>query len=188
VFFTDARTPAGHLLGDVNGGWKVAMTLLSIERGEATTTDPEFYRSEFDRLVRLAQERDIAHDPVLKQRLARCYTRVETMRFLGLRTLSSLVRDGVPGAASSLLKLYTSQYHQEVTELATDILGADVIAPIGGLPHDAIGPDVPGSQASPRGWVATHLNARAGTIYGGSAQIQRNIIGETMLGLPRPAR
>jgi alkylation response protein AidB-like acyl-CoA dehydrogenase len=188
VFFTDALTPEENLVGQVNGGWRVAMSLLSTERGEAATTDPEFYRAEFDRLLELARERRVVDDDVLKQRLAWCYTRVEIMGYLGLRTLTSLIENGEPGRASSLSKLYTSRYHQSLTELATDILGSDVLTPTGVWPHHAIGPDIAGSKTSSRSWVSTHLNARAGTIYGGSAQIQRDIIGETLMGLPRGSR
>jgi alkylation response protein AidB-like acyl-CoA dehydrogenase len=188
VFLSNAHAPANQLLGDVNGGWRVAMTLLSIERGESATTYPEVYRAEFDRLLELARERGVTDDPVISQRLAWCYTRVEVMRYLGRRALASLMADGNPGPGSSLSKLYISQYHQAVTELATEILGPEILTPEGALPHHAIGPDMPGSEASSLSWVATHLNARADTIYGGSAQIQRNIIGETLMGLPRAMR
>jgi alkylation response protein AidB-like acyl-CoA dehydrogenase len=187
VFFSDVRASANHLVGEVNGGWKVAMSLLSIERGESATTDPDLFRAEFDRVVTLARRHGIASDPVLKQRLASCFTRVEIMRYFGMRTLETLIADGEPGPASSLSKLYISRYHQMVTELAIDIIGIDVLAPTGELPFHAIGADIIGSNGSDRSWVATHLNARAGTIYGGSAQIQRNIIGEQLLGLPRPS-
>ena len=127
VFFTDARCPKENVVGGVNNGWAVAMTLLGYERGEAAATFPIRFRAELDRLVALAQERGVADDPLIRQRLAWCYSKVEIMRFLGMRTLTKFLAGHHPGPDASIFKLYWSEYHQVVTELAVDILGADAL-------------------------------------------------------------
>src|SRR3954453_24202187 len=88
VFFSDARCPKENVVGEVNGGWAVAMTLLGYERGEAAATFPLKFRTELDRLVALAKEHGRNDDPVIRQRLAWCHSKVEIMRFLGMRTLT----------------------------------------------------------------------------------------------------
>jgi hypothetical protein len=185
VFFTDARAPKGNVIGEVNGGWAVAMTLLGYERGEAAAVTPIRFRTELDRLVELAKERGKADDPLIRQRLAWCYGKVEIMRYLGMRALTSWLQGGHPGAESSISKLYWSEYHLTVTELATDILGMDALTPSGRPPSSAFGADDPGAPNSTASWVGTFLNARAGTIYAGTSQVQKNIIGELVLGLPK---
>ncbi|CAN5420432.1 acyl-CoA dehydrogenase family protein [soil metagenome] len=184
VFFTEARCPAGNVVGQVNGGWAVAMTLLGYERGEAAAVLPIRFRSELDRLTGLARERGVAGDPVVRQRLARCHTEVEIMRFLGLRALTRFVAGEHPGPDAAISKLYWSEYHRRVTELAVDPLGAEAMVPSGRQPSSSFQTDDPGAPNASASWVGTFLNARAGTIYAGTSQIQRNIIGEMVLGLP----
>jgi alkylation response protein AidB-like acyl-CoA dehydrogenase len=174
TWFTDARTPRDHVVGEVNGGWAVAMTLLGYERGEAAATMPILFRAELDRLLRLASERGRSGDPVLRQRLAWCYSKVEIMRFLGMRTLTRFLAGAAPGPEGSIFKLYWSEYHRSVTELALDILGPEATVPSGRWPANAFQSDDVGAP-----------NARAGTIYAGTSQIQRNILGEMVLGLPK---
>ena len=188
VFFTDARTPVGNVVGGVNNGWAVAMTLLGYERGEAAATMPIRFRAELDRLFDLARERGRADDPVVRQRLAWCHTKVEIMRYLGMRTLTKFLAGEQPGADASVSKLYWSEYHRAVTELAVDVLGADALVPSGRKPSSAFQADDPGAPNSSASWTNTFLNARAGTIYAGSSQIQRNILGEMVLGLPKEPR
>lgn len=185
VFFTDARCPASNVLGEPNGGWAVAMTLLGFERGEAAAVLPIRFREEYDRLLRLARQRGATADPLLRQRLAACYAEVEIMRFLGLGTLTEFLAGREPGAAAAITKLYWSEYHQRVTELSLDILGADAMVPSGRWPSNSIQTDDPGAPDDPASWVGTFYAARAGTIYAGTSQIQRNIIGERILGLPK---
>jgi alkylation response protein AidB-like acyl-CoA dehydrogenase len=184
TFFTDARTPKDHVVGAVNGGWSVAMTLLGYERGEAAATFPIMFRGEIDRLLALARDTGAARDPLMRQRLAWCYSRVEIMRFLGLRTLTKFLAGAEPGPAESAFKLYWSEYHKVVTELSVDILGAAAMTPTGrmstGFQADDVG--APNDSAS---WVTAFLMSRAGTIYAGSSQVQRNILGEMVLGLPK---
>jgi alkylation response protein AidB-like acyl-CoA dehydrogenase len=188
VFFTDARTHVDNVIGGVNNGWAVAMTLLGYERGEAAATNPIMYRTELDRLLGLAKERGVTGDPRIRQRLAWCYSKVEIMRYLGMRALTSFLRGQPPGPEGSLGKIFWSEYQQKSTELAMDILGADGLVPSGRPPSNAFQTDDPGAPNSSASWAVTFLNARAGTIYAGTSQIQRNIIGEMVLGLPKEPR
>ena len=110
------------------------------------------------------------------------------MRYLGMRTLTRFLAGHHPGPDAAITKLYWSEYHRVVTELAVDILGADALAPSGRRPSSAFQADDAGAPNSSASWVDTFLNARAGTIYAGSSQIQRNIIGEMVLGLPKEPR
>jgi alkylation response protein AidB-like acyl-CoA dehydrogenase len=185
IFYTDAVCPRDDVVGGVNNGWAVAMTLLGFERGEAAATLPIRFRAELDRLLALARERGADRDPLVRQRLAWCYSKVEIMRYQGMRTLTRFLRGHHPGPDGSISKLYWSEYHQAVTELAVDILGADAMTPTGRPPSSAFRTDAAGAPNSPASWTGTFLNARAGTIYAGSSQIQRNIIGEMVLGLPK---
>ena len=185
VFFTDARASAANVIAGVNNGWGVAMTLLGYERGEAAATLPIAFRSELDRLLTLVQERGRGSDPLIRQRFADAYTRVEIMRFLGMRTLTKYLRGEQPGADASIFKLYWSEYHKVVTELAVDLLGADALTPVGKRPSTSFQADQPGAPNDSAAWVGSFMIARAGTIYAGTSQIQRNIIGEMVLGLPK---
>ena len=185
VFFTDARTPKENVVGGVNNGWAVAMTLLGYERGEAAATMPIRFKGELDRLLKLAKERGKADDPVIRQRLAWCYSKVEIMRYLGMRTLTKFLAGQHPGPDASISKLYWSEYHRIVTELSVDILGLDALVPSGRKPSSAFQADDPGAPNSSASWTNTFLNARAGTIYAGTSQIQKNILGEMVLGLPK---
>lgn len=188
VFFTDAKCPKENVIGEVNGGWAVAMTLLGYERGEAAATFPLMFRTELDRLVALAKARGATADPIVRQRLASCHTQVEVMRFLGLRTLTQFVNGHHPGPEASTFKLFWSEYHKVVSELAIDILGPDAMTPDGRWPASSFQTDSPGAPNDSASWVGTFFNARAGTIYAGSSQIQRNIVGEMVLGLPKEPR
>ena len=185
VFFTDARVPKENVLGGVNNGWAVAMTLLGFERGEAAAVLPVKFREEYDRLVTLARERGVTDDPHIRQRLAWCYSKVEMMRYLGMRTLTSFLSGHSPGPDASIAKLYWSEYHKVVTELAVDILGAEALVPDGRWPSNSIQCDDPGAPADSASWVGTFFAARGGTIYAGTSEVQRNIIGERILGLPK---
>ncbi|MFP5326765.1 MAG: acyl-CoA dehydrogenase [Acidimicrobiia bacterium] len=188
VFFTDARTPKENVVGEVNGGWAVAMTLLGYERGEAAATLPIRFRTELDRLVELAKKFGKADDPAIRQRLAWAYSKVEIMRFLGMRALTAWLAGGHPGPEASISKLNWSEYHRLSTELAMDIMGMHALVPAGRPPSSAFQTDDPGAPNDTASWVGTFLNSRAGTIYAGTSQIQRNIIGEMVLGLPKEPR
>jgi alkylation response protein AidB-like acyl-CoA dehydrogenase len=186
VFFTDARIPIDNVIGEVNKGWTVANSLLGHERGEEAATNPIFFRAELDRIIALARERGLDKDPVIRDRLAWCFMKVETMRFLGLRILTQYLRDGVLGPEASISKLFWSEYHQEAVNLAMQILGADALVREGRRPYKSFRTDEPGAVNSSNSWIDVFLlNARSGTVYAGTSEIQRNILGESILGLPK---
>ena len=176
------------MVGEVNGGWAVAMTLLGFERGEAAATFPLMFRTELDRLVALAKERGVTDDPLIRQRLAWCHSKVEIMRYLGLRTLTKFLHGHQPGPESGTFKLYWSEYHRKVTELAVDILGADALAPSGRWPTSLV-PDRLAGRAERQRQLGRHVLQRAGGHdLRRVEQIQRNILGELVLGLPKEPR
>lgn len=185
TFFTDARTARGNVVGEVDHGWAVAMTLLGYERGEAAATTPILFRTELDRLVALAKETGRSSDPLVRQRLAWCYGQVEIMRYLGMRTLTRFLAGEAPGPDGSIFKLFWSEYHKVVTELAVDVLGPAAMTPEGRWRASAFGTDDAGAPNDSASWDSTFLVARAGTIYAGTSQVQRNILGEMVLGLPK---
>jgi alkylation response protein AidB-like acyl-CoA dehydrogenase len=188
VFFDGARVRADHVVGGVDNGWQVAMTLLTFERGEAAATFPIQFREEFDRILVLARQQERLDDAEIRSRLVNCFIRVEVMRYLGLAALTRFVRGQPPGTASSISKLYWSEYHRDVTELAVDILGPDILTPSGRSAANAVRTDHPGSPPSSSAWLTTYLGAQAGTVYAGSSEIQRNILSEQVLGLPKEPR
>ncbi|MEY2478559.1 MAG: hypothetical protein QOG87_3874, partial [Actinomycetota bacterium] len=117
-----------------------------------------------------------------------CYSKVEIMRYLGMRTLTQFLSGKAPGPEGSIFKVYWSEYHRVVTELSLDILGMDALVPTGRPPATAFQADDPGAPNDSASWVGTFLIARAGTIYAGTSQIQKNILGEMVLGLPKEPR
>jgi hypothetical protein len=185
VFYTDAVAPKENVVGGVNNGWAVAMGLLGFERGEAAATAPIRFAAEIDRLFAMAKERGVSDDPRMRQKLAWCYTQVQVMRFLGMRTLTKFLAGHHPGPDGAIFKLFWSEYHKVVTEIGVDILGMDALVPTGRKPSSAFQTDDAGAPNDSMSWAMTFLNSRAGTIYAGSSQIQRNIIGEMVLGLPK---
>jgi alkylation response protein AidB-like acyl-CoA dehydrogenase len=185
TFFTDARTAKENVVGEVNQGWSVAMTLLGYERGEAAATMPMEFRDELDKLVGLARQQGVTDDPVIRDRLIRAHIDVEIMDLLGKRTLTGFLAGNAPGPTQSMFKLYWSEYHRRVTELALDVLGAAALTPEGEPPGGSFRTDLPGSANTSASWVGAFFNARAGTIYAGTSEVQRNILGEMVLGLPK---
>jgi alkylation response protein AidB-like acyl-CoA dehydrogenase len=186
VFFTDARAPRDAVVGVVNGGWTVAKTLLTYERGEEAATNPLLFRAEVERLRELARRTGRADDPVIRQRLAWCHARVEVMRYLGYRILTEVLAGGELGHAASVSKLYWSEYHRVATQLALDLQGLNGLDLKGKGPSRHFRADDPGADpSSSNSWWQVSLNARAGTIYAGTSEVQRNILAEAALGLPR---
>ena len=189
VFLTGARTAGANVLGEVNGGWAVAQSVLGLERGDEAATNPVQFRVEFDRLVRMARDRGRIRDPVIRDRIADAYIRVETMRFLGYRILTGVLSTGHIGPEASISKLYWSEYHRDVTRLAIDVLGADAMVVEGRAPVRGYRADDPGAPNSTASWVGALYNGVADTIYAGTSEVQRTILGERVLGLPRePSR
>jgi hypothetical protein len=136
----------------------------------------------------MARERGVADDPRIRQRLAWCYSKVKIMQLLGWRTLTGFLKGHHPGPDGSIFKLYWSEYHRVVTELSMDIMGAEGLVPSGRAPLSSFQTDDGSAPNSTASWTNTFLNARAGTIYAGTSQVQRNILGEMVLGLPKEPR
>jgi alkylation response protein AidB-like acyl-CoA dehydrogenase len=170
VFFTAARTAADLVVGGVGNGWRVALSTLATERGVSTLGQQVGFRRELDALVELARRTGVVDDPVLRDKLARARIGYEVMRAHARRTLGA----DDPGAAS-VSKLVWAGWHRGLGELAMEVLGAaSLVAP--GEPYDL------------DRWQRLFLFSRADTIYGGSDEIQRTILAERVLGLPRADR
>ena len=188
VFFDGAVTERELVVGEVDGGWPVAMTLLGFERGEAALHAPIRFRSELDRLIDVVRERGLERDDDIRRRVAWCHVQVEQLRCHGVRTISQLVNGEEPGPQAAAFKLLWSEYHKVVTELAMDMIGLDALTPTGRPSPNWYHTDDPGAPNSSASWSSVYLNARAGTIYAGSSQVQRSIVGELLLGLPKEPR
>ena len=175
-FLDGVRAPLFNVIGGLNNGWRVAMTTLGHERGGQATVAHLGFEREFWDLVEMARKRGKTADPLVRQQLAWAYTQVELMRYSGLRTLARVAAGRPPGPEASIAKLFWSEYHKRLGEIAISIEGPD------GL----LRPDGDGYQVSK--WQNVFLSSRAGTIYSGTSEIQRNIIGERALGLPKEPR
>jgi alkylation response protein AidB-like acyl-CoA dehydrogenase len=173
TFITEARAPLFNVIGGLHNGWRVTMTTLGNERGGNATTQHVQYQKQFWRIVKEARELGRADDPVVRQRLAWAYSHVEIMRYAGLRTLSEVVARKEPGPGASINKMFWSEYSRDVTDWVMNLRGA----------QSMITPDKPGYTLDR--WQSEFLTARSGTIWGGTAQVQRNIVGERVLGLPK---
>jgi hypothetical protein len=185
VFFDDATTERALVVGEVGRGWAVAMTLLGFERGETALHAPIRFAAELRRLIELTRERGRHADPDIRRRVAYCHIQVEQLRAHGARTAAKLIAGEEPGPEAATFKLLWSEYHRVVTELAMDVLGLDALAPTGRPSPNWYQTDDPGAPNSSASWASVYLNARAGTIYAGSSQVQRGIVGELLLGLPK---
>jgi alkylation response protein AidB-like acyl-CoA dehydrogenase len=175
-FLEGVRAPLFNVIGGLNHGWRVAMTTLGHERGGAATVAHLGFEREFWDLVETARKRGKTADPLVRQRLAWAYTGVQLMRFSGLRTLAQVAGGRPPGPEASVAKLFWSEYHKRLGEIAISIEGSDAL----------LRPEGPGYPTST--WQNVFLSSRAGTIYSGTSEIQRNIIGERALGLPKEPR
>lgn len=185
VFYKDVVVSEKNILGSVDDGWTVAMTLLGHERGGNASVLPILLQEEIEKLIRLSKKNGSNINPVIRNLLAKCYTKVQILRWSGLRTLSKYLNGRQLGPESAIAKLAWSEYHQEVLELSTQILGAEALILEGRKPSNLLITDDIGSENSSMSWVMTFLNARSEIIYAGSSEIQRNIIAEKVLGLPK---
>jgi alkylation response protein AidB-like acyl-CoA dehydrogenase len=175
-FLDGVRAPLFNVIGGLNNGWRVAMTTLGYERGGSASVQHLAYEREFWALAETARKHGVAADPRTRQQLAWAYTQVEIMRFAGLRALAGLAQGRRPGPEASINKLFWSEYHKRLGEIAMDIEGTEAL----------IRPAGDGYQTT--GWQNVFLASRSGSIYSGTNEIQRNIIAERALGLPKEPR
>ncbi|GLZ09220.1 putative acyl-CoA dehydrogenase FadE17 [Actinomadura sp. NBRC 104412] len=179
TFLDGARVPLFNVIGGLDQGWRVTVTTLGHERGNRATVAHVGYARDFWALVEEVRARGLADDPSVRERLAWAWTRIETMRFSGLQLLAALAAGQDPtGRAEngSVTKIRWSEYAREFGELALDLLGPDALT-AGGSGDDGLGH-----------WQEEFLSSRSGTIWGGTAEVQRNIIAERVLGLPKESR
>jgi alkylation response protein AidB-like acyl-CoA dehydrogenase len=192
VFFTDARCPKDNVVGGVNNGWNVAMTTLGFERGTSATTGYRRFEKELEIIVDKARENGRIADPITRQGLAKAYTDVQIMRINGLRSLTAVLQKKKDPSITALgltNKMFWSEYHQRVMELAMDILGMEGQVLTGRTDVEEVVPGY-GARTANRKYPASTMQSsfffsRSETIWGGTAQIQRNIVGERFLGLPK---
>ena len=192
VFFTDARCPKDNVLGGVNNGWNVAMSTLGFERGTSATTGYRRFEKELELIIDRARQNGKIDDPVIRQRLAWAHSQVQIMKINGFRSLTAVVqgkKDMSVIALGLTNKMFWSEYHQKVMELAMDVLGLDGQILTGNPDIEETIPGYGARKANPRYPASTLQSAfffsRSETIWGGTAQIQRNIVGERFLGLPK---
>jgi alkylation response protein AidB-like acyl-CoA dehydrogenase len=191
VFFTDARCPKDNVVGGVNNGWKVANSTLAFERGMSATTGYRRFEEELKLMVEAATARGVLDDPLVRQGLAEYYTKIQILRINGLRSLSATLsgtKDPGVAALGATNKMFWSEMHQAAMELALDINGADAMLidagpESGSWPGAARDKRRAGYPVSPM--MSSFFFSRSETIWGGTSQIQRNIVGERVLGLPK---
>jgi len=171
VFFDGARTAAANVVGKVNDGWKVAMGTLAFERGASTLGQQLNFHNELQQVIDIAESNGAAADPVMRQRLADAWIGLRIMRFNALRSFSHTESSELSREAM-ITKLYWATWHRSLGKLAMDVLGAqsEIAA---AFPYDLTR------------LQRLFLFTRSDTIYAGTNQIQRNIIAERVLGLPR---
>ncbi len=188
VFFTDAVCPKDDVLGGVNNGWAVGNTLLGFERGVGATTTALSFGAEYENFVDMARQAGKIDDPLVRQDIARFYTTVQIMRYRGMQALTRFLAGQTPGPESSIGKLFWSHHHHAITESAMNMIGADAMVGFGDETRAGIGAPSIGVENTPANWMSSFLVARPGTIYAGTSEVQKNIIGERVLGLPKEPR
>ena len=174
VFFDDAEAEASCMIGAPGDGWKIAMALLGFERGVSTLGQQMQFQNELDEVLRIARANGGADDPLIRQRLAQAWAGLRVLRYNSLRMLSG-PQDGSLRREATIYKLAWSTWHAELGKLAMDVLGPQAEI-LDGAPYEL-------SRLQ-----SLFLFTRADTIYGGSNEIQRNIIAERALGMPREPR
>ena len=174
TFFTDARCAADSLIGAVGDGWKIAMGLLAFERGVSTLGQQMGFRNELDEIIAAARANGTAADPLIRQRIAKAEIGLRLMRYGALRMLSNSDHSRIDGAALTY-KIQWATWRRALGELAMDVLGQ--------------AGEVADGEAYEWGMLPNlFLFSRSDTIYGGTNQIQRNLIAERGLGMPREPR
>jgi len=174
MFFSNVRVPVKNVLGEVNDGWNVALTALSNERANLGTGLYVVFKRNLDAVIEHARTlkrggKPVLADPVLRQKLAQAYVDLEVFRLNTTRSLSILNKTGAPGPEGSIQKLYWSELNQRNAQIAMEVLG----------PYAQL-TDFDGGR-----WVYNYLRSRGNTIEAGTSEVQRNIIAQRVLGLPR---
>jgi alkylation response protein AidB-like acyl-CoA dehydrogenase len=172
VFFDDARTDASLVVGDPGDGWRVAMGTLTFERGVSTLGQQIRYARELSGIVELAKKTGAIDDPLIREKLTRSWVGLKTMRSYALATMD-VEGGGQAAGKDSVSKLLWANWHRELGEIAMDVQGKVGLLLDGGEFDE---------------WQRLYLFSRSDTIYGGSNEIQRNIIAERVLGLPREVK
>ena len=178
TFFDNVRVPKHNLVGELNEGWRIAMTTLTYERGISSLATQVRIKQQLDAMIDYARTTrkngtTLAQDPVLRQQLARAYIGVEIMLLNLYRGITTRLRGKPAGPEASLDKLYWSELDKWMQELGMELQG-----PYSQLMEES-------KHAVPGNWQYNFLRSRAGTIYSGTSEIQKNIIGERVLGLPK---
>ena len=175
VFFDGARTAKENVLGPVGEGWKVAMATLGFERGTAFLSAQLGFEAEFTSVLECAHKNGAASEPSLRDELAQRFIGLQLMKYNGMRSLTTLLKTGTIGPEASLGKLCWTSWHKAFGETAMKVLGAEALC-------------VERADADEYELDQLHhifMTSRAETIYAGASEIQKNIIGERVLGLPR---
>ncbi|MDR3388865.1 MAG: acyl-CoA dehydrogenase family protein [Rudaea sp.] len=169
VFYDDVRIPLANVVGGLGNGWKVSMSTLGFERGTGFISDQVKLSAEVDNLIARARANGMIRDDRVADALATMRAEVAALRAMTYRNISEVIRNGQPGAEASVIRLFTSELGQRIERMAVALMGAQLL-------DFQYGTDNP---------VGDYLRGYAATIAGGTAQIQRDIIGERVLGLPR---
>ena len=179
MFFENVHVPRTNLLGELNNGWRVGMTTLMNERGTSAFAVWLRYRITYEELIEMARRRmrngrPATADPFIRQHLAQVYIDLEGLRYVSYRTFSEILKGGTPGPEGSISKVVWSELNQRMNELAIAIEG----------PASQLVRESPHAIEDGR-WQFTFLRSRANTIEAGTSEIQRNIIAQRVLGLPK---
>ncbi len=169
VFYDDVRVPLANVVGGLGNGWKVAMSTLSFERGTGFIADQVKQAQEIEELLRTARTSGAIRDDSVAEQLATMRAEVAALRAMTYRNISTVIRTGQPGPEASVIRLFTAELGQRLKRMALQLAGPDIL-------DFHYGDDT---------LVADYLRGFASTIAGGTAQIQRDIIGERLLGLPK---
>jgi len=189
VFMTNARANKQDLIGSLSEGWAIAQTTLGYERGGNSLGRVTRYAIAFHQLVRATRQlkrngKPLLDDPVVRAKMGKLYAELEVQRYAGLRVLSTLNKGERPGPESSITKLSYTEFEKRYYETALEILGPWGQMMTAREEFEEI--DTSSGEAGT--WATAFLWSRAGTIYSGSSEIQKNIIGERVLGLPKEVR
>lgn len=174
VFFDNVRVPVANVLGEINKGWSTAITTLMNERAHLGTGIYVAFKRNLDQLIAHARQmkrngKPTAQDPVMRQKLAQAFMELEIFRLTNTRALSKMSNQHVPGPEGSILKIQWSEYNQRFQQIAMETLGP--VAQLHGFDNGK--------------WIYDFLRTRANTIEAGTSEIQRNIVAERVLGLPK---